>query len=59
MTNEIVRDRQLLDLIDALENAIDLVAFLSVTGKKFSEREGENLCAVLDEAVTCLGDLRD
>jgi hypothetical protein len=50
-----VRDRELSDLIEALEAVIDLIVLLAVTDNKVAE----GICATLNKTVNLLRELRE
>jgi hypothetical protein len=55
----LVRDRQLTDLIAALDSANDLIAFVGTAGDKLRAAEAEAICATLTETIGVLAELRE
>jgi hypothetical protein len=53
-----IRDRELVDLIDALEAAAEIVTDVDVDGGKLSAHEGEQINNALDAAARYLRELR-
>jgi hypothetical protein len=55
----LVRDRELTDLIEALDTASDLIAFVGTAGDKLRAAEAEAICATLSKTVAVLCELRE